>query len=101
MGNNAAFTAFEATVMLLYEKGVLTLDILDELGEHYRDMDIDPGGCRDIIVRGKGVAQVCMELIEPDFQPDLPDAGAKWDYHRHWDYWDEFSQIRRSRWGWR
>lgn len=46
MGNNAAFTDFEATVIATYNKGVLDEELLSAFMEIYRDSDIDHGGMR-------------------------------------------------------
>lgn len=44
MGNNEAFSSFEASVMACYDHGVLSKSLLSALMEPYRDMDIDSGG---------------------------------------------------------
>jgi hypothetical protein len=44
MGNNSAFTAFERTVLAVYNRGVLDKTLLKLLSESYRDCDIDSGG---------------------------------------------------------
>ena len=44
MGNNSAFTAFEATVIAVYDEGVLTPALLTKIGKVYADSDIDSGG---------------------------------------------------------
>lgn len=44
MGNNAAFTSFEASVIACYNKGVLDRGLLDALAKPYKGSDIDRGG---------------------------------------------------------
>lgn len=44
MGNNAAYAAFESTVIACYNNGDLTKKLLSDLMEPYRDSDIDSGG---------------------------------------------------------
>jgi hypothetical protein len=46
MGNNAAFTAFEATVIAVYNEGVLDKKLLSALMKSYEGVDIDHGGVR-------------------------------------------------------
>ena len=101
MGNNAAFTYFEETVIKLYDQGALTLPVLDTIAENYRDTDIDSGGMRDLQTKdGKGLFQVCIELINPDFVPVETDPADPDSYAKTWTWYHEFAVVRRERWGW-
>jgi hypothetical protein len=51
MGNNAAFTSFEASVIAVYNKGVLDKELLDALAAPYEDMDIDRGGMEGTLTK--------------------------------------------------
>src|ERR1035437_6740514 len=44
MGNNAAFTRFEASVIAVYNRGVLDKELLSDLMRPYEGVDIDHGG---------------------------------------------------------
>jgi hypothetical protein len=44
MGNNTAFTAFEATVIAVYNRGLFDQELLTELMKPYEGSDIDTGG---------------------------------------------------------
>lgn len=101
MGWNEAYTIVEEQIVNLYDLGVLTLPVLDALCEPFRDTDIDSGGSRDLKSKdGKGMERIAVELIRPDFKPNVPDEAEDWDYSIHWDWYEEFSEIRGERWGW-
>jgi hypothetical protein len=51
MGDNAAFTNMEATVLACYNRGVLDKPLLKLLLEPYRDTDIDSGGMKGTLSR--------------------------------------------------
>lgn len=44
MGDNQAFTYFEAVIIALYNEGILTKCLLDKVCEPFRGSDIDSGG---------------------------------------------------------
>lgn len=54
MGNNSAFTAFEATVVAVYKSGKLDKKLLADLMKPYADCDIDSGGKVGLFVRENG-----------------------------------------------
>lgn len=93
MGNNSAYTYWETSVLAAYDtaEGKLTLEHLDRLSEVYRGTDIDAGGATgDLSFDGKNAEQIAVEIVAPDFVSS-----------DEWDYWDEFSEIKFDRWGWR
>lgn len=97
MGNNAAYTTFERMVIDLYDDGVLTPRVLNNLGEMYRGTDIDSGGSRDLVTQdNKGVEQVVVEIMQPgvvpDPDPDFPEEGPYW--------YSAFKEITWETWGW-
>ena len=66
MGNNAAFTAFEASVIALYDAGGLTPDLLDALGGPYRGTDIDHGGSHELLTQdGLFISEVIVKTLCP------------------------------------
>ena len=98
MGNNAAFTSFEATTLATYNKGVLDKELLSEFMEQYRDMDIDSGGMRGTLSKdGLDVIDVTLKVfgvpIPP--RPDLPGDYQTWtpEQDRANEDWQE------ARWG--
>jgi len=98
MGNNAAYTNWEASVIALYNAGELNPATLDILSEIYRGTDIDSGGSMDLHSNdGKDVEQICVETIHPgvtpDVDPDYPEEGPAWYLY--------FSEMKYFRWGWR
>jgi len=81
MGNNRAFTAFEATVIAVYDKGVLDKELLSSFMEQYRGMDIDSGGRRGLLSKdGLDVEQVVIKTFGGELpkRPDLPADYKTW-----------------------
>ena len=100
MGNNAAMTAFEATVIAVYDAGVLTPDLLDQLAEPYTDTDIDSGGLRGLTTKdGKELFQVVVETFHPGYQPEIEtweiDNG---ETDQEPDWYTPWEEITRARW---
>jgi len=93
MGNNAAFTAFEATVVACHNKGVLDKDLLSDLMEPYRDSDIDSGGklgtlskdgleVEEIVLKVFGVKLPAKPKLSKDYKTWTPEQSeAHEDYH--------------------
>jgi hypothetical protein len=116
MGNNAAFTAFERTVVAVYNTGALTKKLLRDLAEPYQGMDIDGGGMEGTlskpVVGPDGVARR-LDILgivaqtwtgkPPKPAPKLPKDTSKWtpaqdkeneDYHEA--RWAVFSKFRSA-----
>jgi hypothetical protein len=104
MGNNAAYSSFEHTIITIYNHGVLTLALLDELAKDYEGMDVDSGGSRGLQTKdGKSLEQVCIELVDPAWVPDndthyLYPSDEEWEEDERYNKW---SEITDERWGWR
>lgn len=103
MGNNTAYSQFEGITIKLSNMGKLDLMTLDAIAEEYRGMSPDSGGSRDLRTEdGKGLEEVCIELVDPVWKPVRGDDEGYIDP----DYWlDEerytkFLEIRRNRWRW-
>ena len=81
MGNNAAFTAFEATVIAVYNYGVLDQKLLSELMEPYRGVDIDSGGMMGTLAKdGLDVEEIVIKTFGKTLpaRPDLPKNHNDW-----------------------
>jgi len=112
MGNNAAFTSFEASVIAVYNRGVLDKDLLDALAKPYEGMDIDRGGQEGTLAKdGLDIDDIILKLYGIELPPYPIEAGpASW---KHWtpkqykanDDWQElkFAALSKIRdgWGWR
>ena len=104
MGNNAAYAAFEYTIITIYDHGVLTLNLLDALAKDYEGMDIDAGGSRDLETKdGKTLEEVCIALVAPTWIPvKSTDTNAYYDE----ECWEDeernnkWSEITDERWCW-
>ena len=85
MGNNAAMTVFEGTVLGVYDAGALTKELLATLMELHRDTDIDWGGYEGTLSRdGKTIRQIMVETwgleMPPKPAPDATDDEVD-NYH--------------------
>jgi hypothetical protein len=104
MGNNAAYSSFEHTIITVYDHGVLTLELLDALAKDYEDMDVDSGGSRDLTTKdGKTLEEVCIGLVDPSWVPVKSDGKYysdpdAWEWDERYSKWNE---ITHGRWGWR
>lgn len=110
MGNNAAFTCFEATVIATYDKGVLDRELLSSFMEQYRGCDIDSGGMVGNLSRdGHDVVSIVIRTFgetDPP-RPALPDDWKLWSDDMHelndnWqdERWGKFHSIT-DKFGWR
>ena len=81
MGNNAAFTAFEATVIAVYNRGLLDQELLTELMKPYEGSDIDTGGEMGTLANdGLDIEEIVIKtfgVIVPS-RPDLPADHKTW-----------------------
>lgn len=104
MGNNIAYSAFEHAIVTIYNYSVLTLEMLDELAEEYRGMDIDPAGSKELKAKdGKYLEDICIGLVDPEWvltkgdDDDYADPEY-WEWEERYDKWRD---ITDERWGWR
>lgn len=81
MGNNAAFTAWEKTVIATYNKGVLDKELLSEFMEQYRGCDIDHGGMEGTLSKdGLDCEEITLKIfgVEIPPRPQLPKDWKDW-----------------------
>jgi hypothetical protein len=110
MGNNAAFTSFEASVIAVYNKGGLDKELLEALAAPYEGTDIDRGGMEGTLAKdGFDIDAIVLSIYGVELPPrpfagiDYADqteeqraACEEW-YERQYD---EISAIYKQ-WGWR
>ena len=78
MGNNAAFTSFEASVIAVYNRGVLDKELLDALAAPYEGMDIDRGGMEGTLTwDGLDIDEVICKVYGIVLAP-YPDIPKDW-----------------------
>jgi hypothetical protein len=110
MGNNAAFTSFEASVIAVYNKGVLDRELLDSLAAPYKDSDIDRGGMEgtltkdgldidDVICKMYGIVLAPYPDIPENWKDQTPEQEALNDEWVEAKY--EAIQKVEKKWGWR
>lgn len=109
MGNNAAFTSFEASVLAVYNKGVLDKDLLDALAAQYRDSDIDRGGMTgDLAKDGLDIDGIILKTYGVELpRPKLPKDHKTWTPEQaqandaYYEARYDALQPIESGWGWR
>lgn len=110
MGNNAAFTSFEASVLAVYNKGALDKELLDALADPYGGMDIDRGGMTgDLAKDGLDIDGIILKMygVKLPPKPVLPKDYKKWTKEQDQanEAWNELQdealhKIEQA-WGWR
>lgn len=110
MGNNAAFTNFEATVLATYNKGVLDEELLSVLMETHRGSDIDRGEMTgDLAKDGLDVDEIILKVFGTPAapRPDLPADHKTWTpeqeaiNEKYWEDRCEAVDAITERFGWR
>lgn len=111
MGWNAGYTIMENTVVTLYDSGMLTSDLLNEIMEPYKGTDCDSGGSYDLKAKdGLGVEEIICKTMKPEEYKETVE-NPKWyegeepemEYHDKWrsneKAYDLFSSIWRDIYG--
>lgn len=101
MGKRIAYANFEETIINLYEREWLTLNLLDSVAGQYRFVGPDSAGSQHVVAKdGKDLPQICLALVDPTFP--LVGRGSDGDDDEYWEQelkkWEE---TMRERWGWR
>src|ERR1035437_41930 len=81
MGNNAAFTRFEAAVIAVYNRGVLDKELLSDLMRPYEGVDIDHGGMEGTLANdGFDIEEIVIRTFGKTLpaRPDLPPNHREW-----------------------
>lgn len=109
MGNNAAFTSFEASVIAVYNRGVLDKELLAALAAPYEDTDIDRGGMEGTLAKdGLDIDGVILKVygVEVPPAPVLPKDYKTWtqeqeDANEAWNdlVYNAVQKIEKE-WGW-
>lgn len=83
--NANLFSAFEATIIAVYETGLLTPKILDAVAMVWRGYEIpfETGQLR--ASDGGTIDEICVGVLMGTTE----------------DVWGDFLRIRKERWGWR
>ncbi len=93
MGNNQAFTSWEATVIATYNKGVLDKELLSEFMEQYRDCDIDQGGMEGTLSKD---GLDCQEITLKVFGVTVPPKPV---LPKDWKEWTEAQEEENEAYG--
>lgn len=110
MGNNQAFSSFEASVIAVYNRGVLDKELLDALAAPYEGIDIDRGGMEGTLAKDRlDIDGIILKMygIELPPRPDLPEDFGDWTpaQQEASDAWFELQYGEVSKieaiWGWR
>ncbi|MEO7019912.1 MAG: hypothetical protein ABI234_07155 [Ktedonobacteraceae bacterium] len=100
MTRRTAYATFEKTILDLYERGHLTLHLLDQIASQYRLIGPDSAGSQYVCTQdGKDLHQICIELVDPTFA-----ICARGSHEDHEEYWEQelkkWEEIVHGRWGW-
>lgn len=110
MGWNHGYTCMEASVIAVYNTGLLNKTILDAMMEPYKDTDCDAGGSRDLKTNdGLCVEQVICKIMEPEkykeitehpvwIQDQEPGTEDHHPWHSNDLSWDLYWSIWNGRW---
>jgi hypothetical protein len=92
----------EKTVMSLYNKGLLTKEVLDTVMEPYKGTDCDSGGSQNIqAFDGKGVKEVICFVMSPEKYKDAIEHPMIKDGDDEFNLkmYNLFESIWRGQWG--
>lgn len=92
MGNNSAFSSFEAVVHACYKRNVLSLPLLNDLIEAFKGQDADSGGYCGTLTKGKDLESIVFEVCSAKapkkpsgptgYNEQTPEQRIAWDdYH--------------------
>jgi hypothetical protein len=105
VGNNAAYSTFQHTVITLYDRDKLDLDLLDALAEEHQGTDIDSGGDTGLTANdGKDLEAICIAIVDPGWSPTKSENEEDYDDPDEWEdeeLYDKWRNITDKRWGWR
>lgn len=95
-----AYATFEKVVLYLYNRKLLTQDLLDSLAECYRPVRVDSAGSNHMRAHdGKDLYQVCIALIDPAFPIAI--EGSREDHEEYWEKeLQKWEEIIGKRWSW-
>lgn len=101
MKGRKAYAEFESRILDLYERGALTLNLLDRIAGQYSLVSMDSAGSRYLRAwDGKDLNQICIELIDPAFPVAM--RGSSDDHEEYWEReLDKWEEIVHHRWNWR
>ena len=106
MGWNEGYQIMEHTVVALYNAGVLTAALLDQVMIPYKGTDCDAGGSEDVKAHdGLGVEEIICLVMEPDAYRDVIEHPVYWPaselpgWATNERAGDLFESIWRDRWG--
>ena len=80
MGWNIGFSIMEHTVITLYNKNVLTKELLEEIMEPYKGTDCDSGGSKNLISNdGLCVEHIICKVMKPNETLDIENNPIYWE----------------------
>ena len=101
MNRRVSYALFEKMVLYLYDRKLLTVDLLDYIADRYRRIGVDRARISSLRARdGKDLCQVCITCIDPTFPIAI--EGSSGDNEEYWEQEQKkWEGIMRTRWGWR
>ena len=100
MEKRIAYAKFEETIINLYEREWLTLNLLDSLAAQYRLVGPDSAGSQHVVAKdGRDLQQICLALVDPTFP--LVERGSDGDDELWEQELKKWEEMVRERWDWR
>lgn len=88
MGWNVGFSIMEHTVITLYDEGVLTKSLLDQIMTPYKNTDCDSGGSNDLLSKdGLRVEHIICKIMEPEKTQEVETNPV---------FYDDFEEYKDS-----
>lgn len=93
MGDNTSGQLLETLILDLSNEGLLNRRVLDLIRRNFSFTDWDEGGFGyDTDKNGKDVFRIVVDILDPDYDPSLPDeygdecgySGGFYDYFHEW-----------------
>mgnify|MGYP006339754685 CR=1 len=95
MGNNAAFSNFEAVVHACYKHGVLGRPLLNDIIKAFKGQDADSGGYCGMLTHGKDLEAIVFEVYG-ETAPEKPSGPTEWkkQTEQQQKAWDAYHEAR-------
>lgn len=105
IGMNTGYAQMEKEVVALYDKGVLTRELLDKIMDPYKESDCDSGESKNLRSKdGLGIEEIICKTMKPEEYKDVTEnpeyyVGEPETWQSNKKAYDLFSSIWYGMWG--